>query len=119
MNRILKGLSKATIAVALLGTVAMTNLNQPLTVQAAKKKAKKVTKKKAAKVATKKTAKKKTSKKVVKKSTSKKTTKKLAKTTTNKAVKKSPAKKSPKKEKAVKQVFTINPKASIKEYSSK
>ncbi len=125
MNRILKGLSKATIAVALLGSFATTNSNQPLTVQAAKKKAKKVTKKKAAKVATKKTAKKKTSKKVVKKSTSKKTTKKLAKTTTNKAVKKSPAKKSPKKvvkkttKKTAKKATVKSAKKSVKKATKK
>lgn len=98
MNRILKGLSKATIAVALLGTVATTNLNQPLTVQAAKKKAKKVSKKKAAKKSKKK-ATKKSKKKVVKKTTKKskkKVTKKVVKKTPKKTVKKvtkKPAKK--------------------------
>lgn len=86
INRILKGLSKATIAVALLGTVATTNSNQPLTVQAAKKKAKKVSKKKAAKKSKKKTTKK------SKKKVAKKVTKKKPKKTVKKVVKK-PAKK--------------------------
>ena len=85
MNRILKGLSKATIAVALLGTVATTNLNQPLTVQAAKKKATKKSKKKVVKKTTKK-SKKKVTKKVVKK-TPKKTVKKVTKKPAKKVVK--------------------------------
>ncbi len=94
INRILKGLSKATIAVALLGGVATTNSNQPLTVQAAKKKAKKVSKKKAAKKSKKKAtkkSKKKTTKKS-KKKVAKKVTKKKPKKTVKKVVKK-PAKK--------------------------
>ncbi len=99
INRILKGLSKATIAVALLGGVATTNSNQPLTVQAAKKKAKKVSKKKAAKKSKKKVTKK-SKKKVVKKTTKKKVAKKVTKKKPKKAVKKvvkKPAKKVVKK----------------------
>lgn len=95
INRILKGLSKATIAVALLGGVATTNSNQPLTVQAAKKKAKKVSKKKAAKKSKKKVTKK-SKKKVVKKTTKKKVAKKVTKKKPKKTVKKvvkKPAKK--------------------------
>lgn len=112
INRILKGLSKATIAVALLGGVATTNSNQPLTVQAAKKKAKKVSKKKAAKKSKKKVTKK-SKKKVVKKTTKKKVAKKVTKKKPKKTVKKvvkKPAKKVVKK--------PSKPKTTVKKQSS-
>lgn len=109
----MKGLSKATIAVALLGGVATTNSNQPLTVQAAKKKAKKVSKKKAAKKSKKKVTKK-SKKKVVKKTTKKKVAKKVTKKKPKKAVKKvvkKPAKKVVKK--------TSKPKTTVKKSTQK
>lgn len=125
MNRILKGLSEATIAIALLGGVATTNSNQPLTVQAAKKKAKKVTKNKVAKNVTKKAAKKKTPKKVVKKTTSKKAAKKATKKTSKKGTKKATAKK-PSKEvvkkttkKSAKKAVTKTPKKTVKKAAKK
>ncbi|GHV98418.1 hypothetical protein lacNasYZ03_14700 [Lactobacillus nasalidis] len=124
MGKKLKAISKASVALALLGAaVPLEAANS--TVFAAKKSNKKATKStkkaKTSKKSTKKakTAKKSTKKKAAKKTTTKKTVKKSTKKTTKKVVKKTTSKKSAKKTTAKKPVTKVVKKTTTKAPATK